>query len=241
MEDQKKNSLLDDDLSLEELAKNFDNIDINDLEKIQDLAKLQQQMNDFLIDRFATNIEAFKKYMPDIGKFFEHYKPKRTIEFFCMPNGIPNLYFPDTNDFFYKTADPFKLCEPQIVQILERSNILQTRYGHESDPYGQLHFKYLNTLVTLGEEIERDRTLSPLKIGSVPNCMFFGIGLGYSLAYLYERVEVANLIIVEPDLDVFYASLHAFDWQNLLKFLFENKYAINIMLGQTPFQFTQDL
>lgn len=71
--------------------------------------------------------------------------------------------------------------------------------------------------------------------------MFFGIGLGYSLAYLYERVEVANLIIVEPDLDVFYASLHAFDWQNLLKFLFENKYAINIMLGQTPFQFTQDL
>lgn len=35
MEDQKKNSLLDDDLSLEELAKNFDNIDINDLEKIQ--------------------------------------------------------------------------------------------------------------------------------------------------------------------------------------------------------------
>lgn len=60
MEDQKKNSLLDDDLSLEELAKNFDNIDINDLEKIQDLAKLQQQMNDFLIDRFATNIEAFK-------------------------------------------------------------------------------------------------------------------------------------------------------------------------------------
>ena len=27
MEDQKKNSLLDDDLSLEELAKNFDNID----------------------------------------------------------------------------------------------------------------------------------------------------------------------------------------------------------------------
>ena len=50
MEDQKNNSLLDDDLSLEELAKNFDNIDINDLEKIQDLAKLQQQMNDFLID-----------------------------------------------------------------------------------------------------------------------------------------------------------------------------------------------
>lgn len=41
MEDQKKNSLLDDDLSLEELAKNFDNIDINDLEKI----KIQQSSN----------------------------------------------------------------------------------------------------------------------------------------------------------------------------------------------------
>ncbi len=37
-----------------------------------------------------------------------------------------------------------------------------------------------------------------------------------------KRVEVANLIIVEPDPHVFYASLHAFDWQNLLKFLFEN-------------------
>ncbi|MGN1281050.1 MAG: 6-hydroxymethylpterin diphosphokinase MptE-like protein [Succinivibrio sp.] len=237
----KKNVLLDENLSLEKLALEGQGIDINDLSSIRDLADKQKEMNAFLLDRFERNMQAFEKYMPDIAKTFSTYKPKKQMEFFCLPNGIPNLYFPERNEFFYKTADPFELCKKQVVNILENTVLIQTRYTHERDPYGQIHFKYSNTLVNIESEKERDRTLSPAKIGSVPNCMFLGLGLGYSLAYLYERVEVANIVIVEPDLDVFYASLHAFDWENLLNFLFENKYGIHLMLGQTPVQFTIDL
>ena len=58
-----------------------------------------------------------------------------------------------------------------------------------------------------------------------------GIGLGYHLARLYEQVEVENLVLIEPDTDVFYSSLFAFDWKNLLEYLHQSKHLINFLIG----------
>lgn len=234
------NRLLNDEISLDKVAQGLNDINFDDVDKIKELTDLQAKMSDFLIDRFATNLEAFRKYIPDVAKNFEHYRPKRSMEFFCTTNGIPNLVFCDNNEIFYKVYDPFELCKKQVEEILNTSHLLQTRYDYEWDPFGQIHFKYLNKIVQISKETESQK-FTPMQLGSIPNCVLIGIGLGYSLAYLYERVEIANLVIVEPNLDVFFASMHTFDWANLLQFLFENHYGINLMLGQTPVQFGQDI
>ena len=227
--------------NLDNIAHDLKTLDLTDIEKIKELSQKQQVMSDHLIDQFAVNLEAFEQYMPDIAKTFKNYKPEKTMEFFCTDNGIPNLIFIESNDILYKTFDPFELCKKQITNIISNNSITQTRYCVEKDPYGQLHFKYLKSAVEIDESVKRDYSLTAKKIGSVPNCVLLGVGLGYELAYLYEQVEVANLILVEPDLDMFYASLFAFDWANLLKYLSENKLGIHLMLGQTPEKFYQDM
>src|SRR5574344_1810300 len=237
MSEEKQSHFAGEEASLEALAAKQDcDLSIDDIEELKHLKMLQSQMADFLIERFQNNLETFKKYMPDVAKTFETYRPKRTMEFFCAQNGIPNLIFPDTNDILYKTFDPFELCKKQVDFVLNKNNIRQVKYPHEWDPFGQIHFKFQNQAINIEESVERDRTISPKEIGSLPNVVLIGIGLGYQLANLYENIEIANLLIVEPDLDMFYASMHSFDWKNLLEFLFEKKYGVHIMLGQTPRQ-----
>ncbi|HAR79944.1 MAG TPA: hypothetical protein DCR21_03850 [Succinivibrionaceae bacterium] len=228
-------------MSIEELAM----LDEKDL-KAEDLARLkklqlqQSEMSDRLIANFENNLKAFEKYLPDIARTFKDYRPKRTLEFFCSENGIPNLLFTDSNDIFYKTDDPFAYCAKQVETALENNIFRIVKYEKEHDWCGQIHFRYLNEAVGVYSESEREN-LTPLSTMSMPNCVMLGIGLGYPLAELYARVEIVNLIAVEPDTDLFFASLHAFDWAHLLEYVHENNFGMYLMVGQTPEQLFDDM
>ena len=59
-------AMLNEAYDLDNLAKALGGLDSFDMEKIKELQEIQANMADFLIDRFAANIEAFKKHMPDV-------------------------------------------------------------------------------------------------------------------------------------------------------------------------------
>ncbi len=228
-------------MSIEELAM-LDEKELSqeDLARIKKLQQLQSEMSDRLIVNFQNNIKAFEKYLPDIASTFKDYKPKRTIEFFCSENGIPNLLFTDSNDIFYKTDDPFAYCAKQVETALENKIFRIVKYEKEHDWCGQIHFRYLNEAVGICSSSEKEK-LTPQTTMSMPNCVVLGIGLGYPLAELYARVEIVNLIAVEPDTDLFFASLHAFDWAHLLEYVHENNFGLYLMVGQTPEQLFDDM
>ena len=230
----------------------FDPTDLNDLsshvgtqeelsnEHISKLVELQGVMADMLVERFANNMAAFKKYLPDIYERFKDFKPSEPLEFICTSNGIPNLFFPDRNEFFYKTYNPVELCNAQVDLVLERSPFKQLKYSVDHEILGQIHHRYLNEIVRFQEEhVEPNPT--PLLTNSCPICIVVGVGLGYHIGHLYERIEVGNMILIEPNADLFYASLHAFDWANLLTFISENHRGIYLMVGQTKEEVFEDM
>lgn len=200
-------------------------------ENVEELKEIQLQMYQFLEERFNVNLECFKKYYPDIAKKFEVYTPKRKFEFFCTQNGIPNLFFTEENEFFYKTDDPIQYCQNEMDTFLSTSKVQQTKYQNEYDPFGQIHFKYSNQSVKIENSLQRNKDLLIKDVKSYPNCLMIGIGLGYHLARLYEQVEVENLVLIEPDTDVFYASMFSFDWSNLLEYLHQSKHLIHFLIG----------
>ena len=215
----------------------------DELERVRKLSKLQSSMSDELIERFKQNIEAFREFIPDIAATFAHYHPSTTLDFFCTENGIPNLQFPDRHkDILYKCDDPRALCDAQVEKALEEHIFTGTVYKKEKDPYGQIHFRYLSEAVDKVRCATADEKLySARELASIPNAIIVGLGLGYVLESLCSRAEVINIVIVEPDLDMFYASLHAFDWKSFLNYLRENSFGINFLLGQTPEQLSLDL
>lgn len=124
--------------------------------------------------------------------------------------------------------------------LLENQYFYQVHYSNERDPFGQSHIRYMNDTIHLlkGCKLKPD---TPRLSGSMPCCIMFGVGLGYALEHLYSSIEVANLILIEPDNDVFFASLHTIEWAPLIEFLQQNRYGLYLMLGEDKENLYNDL
>lgn len=202
-----------------------------DIQKLRQLIELQHKMSDMLIARFQKNLKAFKKYMPEVADSFKNFRPSKTLEFFCSFNGIPNLQFPGNhNDIFYKCDDPVKASREQVDTLLNTQSLKFVKYQRESDPFGQIHFRYLNYIVDLHTKYAGKIPVHSFT--SIPHCIILGAGLGYAISELYARVNVANLVVIEPDPDIFFACMHSFDWATLLKYIFENKFGLYLIIGK---------
>lgn len=242
VEQEFKDNLGFDPSDLDAMSQKLTNPDDDTLvaDHLKNLLELQRDMGEMLINRFQNNMEAFRQLMPSIYEQFKNYRPKETLEFICTSNGIPNLFFPERNEFFYKVFDPVALCNSQVDIVLERSPLKQINYGVDNEQFGQIHHRYLNDIVRFNRKyVPNNQNL--LLSGSCPICIVAGCGLGYHLGHLYERIDIGNLVLIEPNLDLFFASLHAFDWANLLNYLASNNRGIYIMVGQTKDEVFEDL
>ena len=235
-----KDDLGFDPTNLDELSSHVDTQTPVETEHVSKLIELQAIMSDMLLERFAANMEAFQKYLPDIYERFKDYKPSEALEFMCTSNGVPNLFFPERNEFFYKTYNPVDLCNAQVDLVLKHAPFKQLKYSVDYETLGQIHHRYLNDIVRFQEQhVANNQT--PLLASSCPICIVVGVGLGYHIGHLYERIEVGNMILIEPNADLFYASLHTFDWANLLTFISENNRGIYLMIGQTEQEVFEDM
>ena len=193
-------------------------------------AEQERAMALVLPERYAQNMAALQRYLPEVAQTFQEYQPSRSFRFFCNENGIPNLEWLDKHVAIYGD-DPYADCEKQITQILDSSTLLHIQFSSEKNDAKFIHVDYLNQLSQCNQRAEEQ--LEPIqKIpDALPLMMMFGVGLGYQLSYLYQRCRVSNLFLFEPDLDLFYASIFCFDWAPLLEYLSNEGLGFHIFLG----------
>ena len=212
----------------------------------QDVASIERQaiqeaaMRDVLPIRFAENLAAFSKYMPAVAAQFCNYQPQRSFELFCTENGIPNLRWQDDGSAFYG-VDPYQYCADQIDCVLNGSAFDAQVKTPEPNHFNTLHVAKLNQMAVLDSNLKDRLDGHNQSLTSLPLALCFGVGLGYQLGYLFERCEVANLFILEPNLDLFYASLYCFEWAPLLAYLTENNKGLHLFLGQNEAVIIQDI
>lgn len=210
------------------------------IERLAEQAAQEKAMADVLPARFAANMEAFQQWMPGIAKEFRDYIPTRSFRFFCSENGIPNLLWLDENKAQY-SDDPYADCQNQISSVLNESSLLRFNFATEKNLFDQLHVEYMNRLVTLYRDAEKQYPVQDKLGHSMPLCIMFGIGLGYQLGYLYEQCTPRNMFIFEPDNDLFYASLFCFDWAPLLQHIHENHLGLHLFIGQDDNNLMDDM
>lgn len=199
-------------------------------------------MVEVLPKRFSANIAAFSEHMPAIAAQFIEYVPARSFEFFCGENGIPNLRWCDDGSSFYG-VDPFVDCSEQIDSVLKNASLDAAAKKTVHNLFNSIHVSAMNKLIELDRSLKSNfGEVSPQSdLTSMPLGLCFGIGLGYHLGFLFERCEVANLFLFEPDLDLFYASLYCFDWSSLLVYLIEQSKGLHLFLGQDESNVIEDL
>lgn len=210
------------------------------LAKIEAQYHQEKAMKEVLPIRFEKNMAFFKENLPKIYHQFIQYKPQRQFEFFCTDNGIPNLRLLDSKEVLY-TDDPYAEAQLQLDSVFSSAPIIKYNLNAEYDPFYQQHMIYLNKLVAKRNELTQHYNVEDQINESIPLCMVFGVGLGYHFSYLYERVTPANIYIFEPDTDLFYASLFAYDWFDILSYILANNLGVHFFLGQEPDDIILDL
>lgn len=207
----------------------------------QVLTQCQREMKDFLAGNLTKNLQALQELEPELFLLFKDYKWRKPVEFMCTTSCVPNLFLLNQYGFFYTAFDPIEYCDKQIDLYLANKRCMQAYFAEEKEKLGQIHFRYINDLLRYQRSnLPASVTLAQTK--AAPCVSIFGVGLGYHIAHLYESVDIGTLIIDEPDPDLFYASLHCFDWDNLLRFIHNDPLReIKIFVGLSPEQFKQQL
>ncbi|MCR3936899.1 DUF115 domain-containing protein [Aeromonas caviae] len=201
----------------------------------------EQAMLEVLPTRFEMNMAAFGNYVPTIYEQFKSYNPEREFSFFCGENGIPNLRWNDSSMPFYGD-DPYQECKDQIGRVLNSPGSIQTiEFSKEDNPIDFIHVDYMNKMMKV-RDVASEKLMPISKVGTdIPLMLMFGVGLGYQLSYLYEQCSPRVLFVIEPNFDLFYASLFTFDWHTLLEHLNEVGLSIHIFLGQKKDEVIQDI
>lgn len=189
----------------------------SELEKLQSRLSAQQSLFDSIPVRLKANLDAFKKFVPQIYAVFKDYKPSGTYELFCTENGEPNAVNKKENYFFYPES-PFSYCKEQFTSWLDTLNPVSVSLNQEGDPFDQIHFRYKNNMCADAAKLLNKRSIYQ-KLESIPCMVMFGLGLGYPLAEIYSRFTPVNLMVVEPDPEIFYMSLCVFDYASLLEYI----------------------
>ncbi|MBQ9273779.1 MAG: motility associated factor glycosyltransferase family protein [Succinivibrio sp.] len=172
---------------------------------------------------------------PALFERFAHYVPRDSLDLLPTADGAVNLRFARNGKWLYDAESPLSFSDEWITKQLSESGLTFPPFDRSADPIGQIQYRYQLECMDL---IDRS-ALVPLKAAEVnllPNLVMVGSGLGYPLAALYSKKEVLNVVLVEPDPDVFFASLHCFDWASLLTFLHHNGSALKVVVASEPAQ-----
>lgn len=223
-----------DEASLQKFLKENPNLTLDDLASISKFANKQQELNDRLLYQFERNMQCFKENYKDIYDKFVDFKPLRSFEFFLSDDGSANLQFIDNKDILYKNQSAKFVCKKQYDDVKDTLVTNCLHYDTQVDLFGQVHLRYFNEAIALMDANGyKDGKLLCNKTHFMPHLIMFGIGLGYVLDYLYKDFIIANLLVLEPNCDIFYASLYAYDWATLIERQKDSLRSIDFIVGTT--------
>lgn len=185
------------------------------------------------------NLVAFEKYLPNIAAECRTYDSSQ-LKLFVSKSGSANLFDESTQRWLYD-ENAKEQCIEQVAALCANPAYTKIAFQQEDSVDNTfIHSHYMRLMYQ--EFIEADKELAPLQ--NVPEHLgagiVFGVGLGYHIEALVERVSFDHLYICEPRFDWFYASLFVIDWAAVLEKIYSNGGYLVLNLGASYKDFTID-
>ena len=206
----------------------------------------QKNLEKLIPENLERNLNSLKTFFPQLYNKFQNYELKKQYKLTCNENRQPNILFPD-GSYLYGN-NPFDECKKQVDNLLNNLSFSVNAQGiaEEDNPFYQLHFYYKNKLYSQVKDLcAKNNTESQSqkrgKITSAPLLIMLGLGLGYQLAFLYEKFTPVNIYIIEPDTDLFYLSLCVLDYAYIFEYISERHLGIKFIFTDDPESIMLDL
>ncbi|MDV6316970.1 6-hydroxymethylpterin diphosphokinase MptE-like protein [Idiomarina sp. HP20-50] len=192
--------------------------------------------------RFQSNLEAFKSFYPNIAKSIDEFQSDAPLELFVTETGYGNIREHKTGVTLYGT-DPISQVTKQVEKHLENpyvNHIDFSSYAGTPSDDERLHARHLKQL---GIAVKESGDYEPLKVlpARFPTAIIFGIGLGYHLPILLDKVQFDYIYLIEPSFENFYCSLYCIDWKSIIEQVDEQHGVLIFQLGASYQTFIDDL
>lgn len=200
------------------------------LQPIADKVSLLVDEQEKLDQQFEINMVAFEEHFPDIYQFFKAYTPQKKQ--LIIHDNYANIIENSTGSLLYDY--PAYLMALAQVSTFQKSPLSSTSNFnlHDKKKGDFLHSQKLNPIISLLEERVKSDSEKTVSLPKNFNALvMFGIGLGFQLELIIKQHNAGSIYLIEPDLDVFYASLFTADWKNILKLLDESGGNLHLSLG----------
>lgn len=195
------------------------------------------------------NLATLQKHFPNLYKKFKNYTLNDNYKLTCNSNGEPNIIYPDGHLFY--SQNPFSDCKMQVEDYINNFYkwTVISNDNQENNPFNQIHFHYKNELFSKVADLRKKLTEQNIfkrqdnqqLLESVPVMFMFGVGLGFHLGYLYERITPVNLYIIEPCSDFFYLSLCVFDYSNLIDYVKNQNLGLKFFIEEDHSKMLMDI
>lgn len=183
------------------------------------------------------NLQAFKKYFPDIYKTFAGYEPQTWLPV-EGDNGEINILHKQSLVPWYGES-PSQECILNFDNFSEqpsKDGLILGYNGRKLKKY--LHYQFVSKTERLLKELEQEEGGLPETIKSL---ILFGVGVGYQIESLFKQHHVEKLFICEPNKDFFHSSLFAIKWDEILADIDEQKGRLYINIGDDGTNLFKDL
>ncbi|AUC87634.1 hypothetical protein CW735_04985 [Alteromonas sp. MB-3u-76] len=185
---------------------------------------------------FERNLEAFKKYFPEIADEFAEYTPQHWQ---VVANSAGEVNLLNIKHQSYLLGDNAKKESENIYTMFKdnpsRDELILNYTGGKLYP----HFHY-RTVVRIQNELKKYTTDSAVLKKDIKSLLLFGIGNGYQLQCLLDAHEIGKLFVYEPNRDFFYSSLYSIDWTALLNKMDANESSIYLNIGDDGSNLVRD-
>ncbi|MTI08271.1 motility associated factor glycosyltransferase family protein [Curvivirga aplysinae] len=188
---------------------------------------------------FMNNYFALKPFLrPNVVELIQYFSPSTTHITGNIDDKTLNL---QTSDGPLYSPDAITYSQQHIEQYLSRPFRIQfSDFMHKQNKYSRIlemnidvsqyiSFQLANTSNSFIES-------KPPKFEVTSHLVCLGLGLGYYLPDLCENSDAKEILIIEPNFEFFYQSMHCFDWATFInkafikginiKFYFEEDYVL---------------
>ncbi len=195
-----------------------------------------QQENLKLEVMFQRNMVFFKEKNPKVYELFLNYNPTN-LKLMYTDDGYVNLVNHNLNDKPVYNSEPREFSQRYVDQYEKDPSFyrIDTKTTKAIDEENDAHIFNMNRLINHIQENEE--VVVGRKLQQDTNfLLMMGLGLGYQITQLLEKTDIHHLVILEPHEDIFFASLHTLDWQQLHQHFEQKNHTLQYFVGKTASQ-----